>query len=322
MRYNAKLWGGIFATLVVIFFFVESPWSKKVRAPKRISFSDFRISDIARIDLKSKDKEFTFVKKGNKWFLQRKDTIFLPVDSIRIEKALESFEDIEGEVVGTNPKDFELYQVDQEDGINVIAHDNNGNIIVNLFIGKMGPDFSSNYVRAGDRNEVIVVEKYLRGNFPMYKGSWIDKKLTNFKGEDVVEFYHEFGEDFTIVKENGKYHYKGDTLKLDSLKVIQYLRMIGNIIAMDITDTLSIRDAGLDSAQGVFKVTTKDGAYHALIFGNISEEGMSWYVTDKNKKYVYALSKTYVENALRKTKDYFIKKEEKKEMPVKKGKKK
>lgn len=320
MRYNAKLWGGIFAILVVIFFFVESPWSKRVRAPKKINFSDFRISEIAKISLKSKDKEFTLTKRGDKWFLQR-DTVFLPVDSVRIERTLKAFENIEGEVVGTNPDDFELYQVDEENGIHVTAYDDKENILADFFVGKMGPDFSSNYVRENNKNEVAVVEKYLRANFPMYKGSWINKRLTNFKGEDVVEFHHKFGDEFTIVKKDGKYYYMGDTVKLDSLKAIQYLRMIGNIIAMDIIDTLSIKDAGLDKPQGVFEVTTKDRTYHALIFGNTPEGGMTWYVTDKNKKYVYTLSKTYVENALKKTKDYFIKKkEEKKKVKQKKGK--
>lgn len=319
MRYNVKLWGGIFVILVIIFFFVESPWSKRIRAPKKINLSDFRISDIAKIDLKSKDKEFILVKRNNKWFLQ-KDTIFLPVDSARIERTLNAFEDIEGELVGTNSEDFELYQVNEEKGIHVIASDEKGSVLADLFVGKMGPDFSSNYVRANNRNEVIIVEKYLRAEFPMYKKSWINRKLTNFKGEDVVEFHHKFGDEFKIIKKDGKYYYEGDTVKLDSMKVIQYLRMIGNIIAMDILDTLSIKDAGFDNPQGIFEITTKDGAYHALFFGNTPEDGMIWYVTDKNKKYVYTLSKSYVENALKKTKDYFIKKKEEKKAKPKKEK--
>lgn len=310
MRYNLKLWGGIFGILVILFLFIESPWSKRIRAPKRMRLTNFKITDIAKIYLKSEGNEYTVVKKGDRWFLQRYDTLFLPVDSVRIDRALKAFENLEGEVVGTNPKDFELYQVDEKGGLQVIAYDAKDNKLIDLFIGKMGHDFSSNYVRENGRNEIVVVEKYLRGEFPMHRISWLDRKLTNFKGEDVVEFHHKFGDEFTVVKKDGKYYYKGDTIKLDSTKVIQYLRMIGNIMAMDIVDTVSVKDAGFDNPEGLFEITMKDGAYHAIIFGKVPEGQMIWYVTDKNKKYVYTLSKTYVENALRKTKDYFLKKEE------------
>ncbi len=310
MRYNARLFGGIFFILLFIFLIIESPWSKRIRAPKRIKITDFKISDIAKIEMKSKDKEFILTKKDEKWFLQRYDTIFLPVDSARIDRTLKAFENLEGEVVGTNPKDFNLYQVEEENGIHIKAYNAKGNTLLDFFVGKMGPDFSSNYVRLNNKNEIVLVEKYIRGDFPLYKLSWIDKRLTNFKAEDVVKFKHNFGENFVVVKKDGRFYFENDTVKLDSTRTIQYLRMISNIIAMDIIDTISIKDAGLLEPAGIFDIEMKDGTYHSIIFGNNTGEGGVYYVTNKNKKYVYTLSKTYVDNALKKTKDYFLGKTE------------
>ena len=310
MRYNVRLFGGIFFILFIIFLVIESPWSKRIRAPKRIKISNFKLSDIAKIEIKSKDKEFVLVKKDEKWFLQRHDTIFLPVDSARIDRTLKAFEGLEGEVVGTNPKDFDVYQVEEENGLHIKAYNEKRNNLIDFFVGKMGPDFSSNYIRLNGKNEIILLEKYIRGEFPLYKLSWIDKRLTNFKAEDVVKFHHKFGEEITLVKKDGKYYFENDTLKADSTRTIQYLRMISNIIAMDIVDTLNLKDAGLLEPKGIFDIEMKDGSYHSIIFGNDTGEGGIYYVTNKNKKYVYTLSKSYVDNALKKTKDYFLGKTE------------
>lgn len=317
MRYNVRLFAGIFFVLLFIFLIIESPWSKKIRAPKRIKISDFKITDIAKIEIKSKDKEFILVKKDEKWFLQRHDTIFLPVDSARIDRTIKAFENLEGEVVGTNPKDFSIYQVEEENGLHVKVYNVQGKNLLDFFVGKMGPDFSSNYVRLNTKNDVILVEKYIRGEFPLYKLSWIDKRLTNFKADDVVKFNHKFGEEILIVKKDGRYYFENDTVKLDSTRIVQYLRMISNIIAMDIVDTLTLKDAGLLEPQGVFEIEMKDGTYHSIIFGNHTGEGGVYYVTNKNKKYIYTLSKTYVDNALKKTKDYFLGKTEGPELPKK-----
>ncbi len=308
MRYNVKIFGGIFFVLLLLFIFIESPWTKKIRTPKKLKITDFKISEISKIEMKSKDKEFILVKKDNKWFLQVKDTIFLPTDSSRMDRTLKAFENLEGEIVGTNPKDFSLYQVEEENGLFIRAYNEKGKKLVDLIVGKMGPDFSSNYVRINGKNEIVLIEKYIRGDFPMYKGTWIDKRITNFKGEDVVKVSYNFGDNFVILKKNGKYYFENDTTKLDSIRTVGYIRMIGNLFAMDIIDTISPKEAGFFEPQGTIEVEMKDGSYNSIIFGNLGNE--VYYVTNKNKKHVYTLTKSYVETAIKKKRDYFLGKEE------------
>ncbi|MFH0800060.1 MAG: DUF4340 domain-containing protein, partial [Pseudomonadota bacterium] len=106
------------------------------------------------------------------------ETKWRAADRTRINSALGSFGGLaEGVLVSENPEKQALYQASDVLGLKVRALGAEGKPIVDVVIGKSGPDFESTYVRKAGEGRVYLVRRALVGMFSSRADDWREKKL-------------------------------------------------------------------------------------------------------------------------------------------------
>ena len=96
-------------------------------------------------------------------------------DSTRVSAALGSFGGLpSGLVVSDNPDKRSLYQVDAI-GLNVKLVDKAGAPILDVVIGKNGPDMMSTYIRRSSEDKVYLVRRPLMGAFSPVAKDWYSR---------------------------------------------------------------------------------------------------------------------------------------------------
>ncbi len=107
-------------------------------------------------------------------------------DSSRIASALGSFGGLgEGLAVSSNPQKSSLYQVDAT-GLSVRLIGADDKPIVDVVIGKNGPDLASSYIKRASGDTVYLVRRPMTGAFSPSAQDWRDRKIWVFEPKDLA----------------------------------------------------------------------------------------------------------------------------------------
>lgn len=108
-------------------------------------------------------------------------------DVTRVDTAIANFTDLErGVIVSSNPEKQAQYNLGPV-GLKVICKDKNGVEMVNLVIGKNGPDFISTYLNKSGTNDVMLISRSMVGVFSPNIDDWRDRTIFPVSPVDVVE---------------------------------------------------------------------------------------------------------------------------------------
>jgi len=296
-----------FLLILLIAIVLEKPWKS---AAKESSYLGVNPDKISILEIKEKENRVRLIRENNGWFVE-KEGKKAKADSSLVERALSKVKELKGDIVSKNPEKYKIFEVTEDKSTILTFLSSEKETLLTLFLGKRGPDFSSNYVRKAGNEEVYLVGSYLKPQFHTDFKRWRNKKVLFFESKDA--YYLELispSDTLIFTKTDTGWTTKSFEEPLDTLKVSQAVRALSRLSSYDFADTVSLEDAGLTNPSLIANVELTNGTRYTLKVGNLKGEN-KYYVKREGDETIYLVSKYAVER-FKKPKEEFIKKEEKK----------
>jgi|GEM_PF-1149165 hypothetical protein len=219
-------------------------------------------------------------------------------DGSRVNGALGVFGGLErGALVSTNPKKRALYQVDDQTGLRVRLQGEGKHNILDVIIGKNGPDFASSYIRRADQDEVYLVPRTLTGRFSPMVDDWRERNLWTVDVDDVtaMEVRSPQGA-YSLTRSKDKMSWTLKTInggQLDNESAMGYVRKLAQVRAVGFADDVDTKSAGLNEPEIAVSITTVDGKRLKFFVGKKDKRGRC-YAKMEGAEDIYLLSKNFV----------------------------
>jgi len=131
----------------------------------------FALEDVASFSLRLKDKPNLEAKReGDKWLLVDSDTPTY-LNALAVEQLLHDLQSMKVKRVASKKTDqFLRFSVADNE---VVLQDNQGKVLLDVFIGKPATDLTSTYIRLADEKLVMTVDKVLTWQIKRTPSAWL-----------------------------------------------------------------------------------------------------------------------------------------------------
>jgi hypothetical protein len=314
----------IFVVLVLAVIIIEGPLSKRGKrkaAEESILFPEFEADQVSSVEIKTKDREVKLTKEGESWLVATSDNY--PADPKAVEDMLGKVKDLKSALTASKSADkHSQFEVDSESGIEVKMLKTEENVLAHFFVGKMGPDYMSTYVRKADQDAVLLVNEYLKSIFDKGTRGWRDRTIFDFDAAQVQRLTlvsEEKGEIAIEAQEDGGWQIiKPEVFPAEKQAVDDIVRDISKLSADDFAEKKPVegeeeaaspeeqaasllKEYKLDEPQSKVMVDLKDGTARILLIGDKS--GYRHYVKREGKDTVFMLSKSKIDRLFKDLED-------------------
>jgi len=288
----------IFAVLV---FLLEKPFedkSKKAREEAGPLFSELQIDKVKKIQVKKGgDTIVSLIYRDNAWFVVGDEEY--PADQGLVKEALDKIQKIQRINLASRKKDkHAMFEVAPGIATEVILFGPDEKEMAHLMIGKSGPDLFSTYVRSADSDDVFLNEEHLQGQFNREVNNWRDKQIFDFDPNGATELEIAKKEETIILSKDTEqnWHLEQPVSSLaEKAEVEKILRALASLRAADFASKEETKESGIDQPTCQISVELKDGQKKTLLIGNSKGEHQ-YYAKNEEKKYIYVLYKSTVDN--------------------------
>jgi hypothetical protein len=292
---------GILAFLVIIALIIERPFGGGEREKEEMMFPGFDRAMVERVEIKENGETVELKREGDEWVVS--SARGYPADGRAIEEMFdEMMEMTTRDLISENPDKHPKFKVN-EDGIEVKMFGKGDKTLAHFFVGKLGPDYTSTYVRKADSKEVYLIPRTLRPVFGKGKTGWCDKEVISFDPQDVSSL--ELEDSGTVIalerSEKGWKMTKPEEAEADTETVEEILRTLSNFKADDVEVDKGEIECGLDVPSSKVTIKLKDGTEQILNFGK--EENNRRYLKAKGKDQIFQVYRYRVNRIFKKPDD-------------------
>ena len=287
----------VFAVLVFLF---ENPFqdrSRKAREDAGPLFSELQIDEVKKLQVKNADTTVTLINRDNEWFVVGEEEY--PADPTLVKEALEKIQRIQRINLASKKKDkHTLFEVADGMATEVVLFGPKEKEIAHLYIGKSGPDLFSTYLRKAESDEVYLHEEHLKGQFDREINNWRDKRIFDFDAGGATALRIVKKEETIVLSKDTEenWHLEEPVSSLaEKTEVENVLRALSSLRAADFAGNEEINESGIDAPTCRISVELKDGQKKTLLVGNTKGEHQ-YYAKNEEKKYLYLLYKSTLEN--------------------------
>jgi len=293
---------GVFVVLFILWLIFGRESLDKAELAASL-FPDFQATNVAKVELTKNGKTTVLKNDNGKWLVVSSDNY--PADKDFIEDILSKVSEFKTDnLISDKPEKQSLFEVDSS-GIEAKFSDSSGNLIAHFFVGKMGTDYSSGYIRKADSNNVYIMDGNLRSMFGKESKEWRDKTIFDFSSGNVTKL--------TIVSEDKKIVLQLDTGS-NKWKLIEpeaanankdvvngILNALSALKANDFAEKKELKEYGLDEPKSLVSTDLNDGTSKTLFIGK--EENGKYYVKRADQETVFLVFKSTINNQLLKKVD-------------------
>lgn len=136
---------------------------------------------VNQITIKNGQEEFTLKKIDNKWII---DNYKYKVDSKKMNYILSDLNKLKLVSLISTKKDFKRYSVDEENGIKITVNLKNGENF-SFIIGKLGPNYSSTYLKLDKEQNIYLAQGNLRLTFDTNVDELRNKVIFSYNKDSV-----------------------------------------------------------------------------------------------------------------------------------------
>ncbi len=306
---------GLFIILLLFVYLFEGPLSEQARKKAQgvpTLFPGFAKEAAARITVKSSKGEVVLEKKEDTWQISGTDGF--TADPEAVQNAIETVAGFRREnIASKNPEKQELFEVTPAKGTAVTVFDAAGKTLAQFYIGKMGADFFSNYVRKEGSDEVIQVAA-VTSTFDKPVESWRDKTIFNFPSDMVTRLTLKPAGDEIVLEKNDKDEWhliKPEQAKAKQETVNNAINTLATLSALGFAEDYDAAKYDLDRPQLTVAVILKDQIEQKLHIGRKNEEKGQYYARNEAKKTIFLIGKYQFDTINKTVTD--LKEDEKKE---------
>ncbi|NOU19490.1 MAG: DUF4340 domain-containing protein [Bacteroidales bacterium] len=250
-KFNNKYLLIAFAALILLFVFVKFYRSVKTESTLKtdiVKIDTVKISKILLYPLSEKGMEIVFSKEGKEWKASN-GKITTETQKNTLGNLLYQLIDIKPKRLASRSKDkWAEYQVTDTSAIRVKVFEGEKEVL-NLYIGKFtyqqvsDPSGSgrngvvgTSYVRLADEKEVYAVDGFLSFGFNQPFNSWRNQSFVHFNKSDITKITFRYPGDSSFVAELKAKKWTVNNQPVDSIKLNNYLAMLGNKTASTFDD--------------------------------------------------------------------------------------
>ena len=287
-----------------------------------ILFPGFAADRVSSVEIKAKDREVRLSKEDDVWIVATADNY--PADQGAVETMLDKVKELRSALTASRSAEkHSQFEVDKDSGVEVAMLGADGqDALARFFVGKMGADYMSTYIRRAGQDVVLLADGYLRGIFDKGTRGWRDRTIFDFEADQVQKLTLASQEKEEIVieaKDGGGWQIiKPEIAPAEKDKVDNILREISKLSADEFADKkeLSEQTDGTSEAEQIAslvaeykladpqsKVTVnlKDGSLRIL---HISDEsGQRYYVKREGKDTIFLVSKSKIDRIFKDMED-------------------
>ena len=301
----------IVAAMAAFVVFVEQPWSGKKEGyvQRKPLFEDFDVGAVTGIDLAREGQSLTLARSDGAWFVESEG--HYPANQTQINQLLGAVRQWKVDArVGTAQK-TEKYMVDDTKGTRVTLTGSNGEVIADLYTGRVAgfnakeaerkggkvdtEDFGI-YVRRADSKDVYFMKGLYLGTFSPDSSTFIDRSLVTYDVAQAERFTATCGGKTLLVTKSGEtFTLEGITLPPDEDAIKLLMESFGRLTAMSLEGEYEPDTYGLEPPACVIRTTMADGTEHVLEVGKAKDD-KGYYARKPNDRFVVSISKWEVEN--------------------------
>ena len=303
---------GVFVALVLAALFMEGMGKRGERKADKesIIFPNFSPDRVSSIELKTKDKKVKLSKEGDIWLVSTADNY--PADKNAVKAMLDKTKELKSSIIASKSADkHSQFQVDEASGVGVaMLGPNIGEVVAHFFVGKMGPDYMSTYIRRADQDNVLLVDGYLKSIFDKGLRGWRDRTIFDFDSQQVQKLTLISQEKGSIVisanKDGGWQIIDPEAVPAKKNAVDEIINSISKLSADGFAREEQIdTEAGTEQAPGLLEkskldapqskimVDLKDGSVRVLLVGD--KLGQDYYVKREEKDAIFMLSASKID---------------------------
>jgi hypothetical protein len=286
---------GLFIILLVFVYLFEGPLSEQARRKAQgvpTLFPGFAQEAAAKIAVKSAKGEVVLERKEDIWQISGTDGF--TADPEAVQNALETVAGFKRESIASkNPEKQDLFEVTPAKGIEVKVFDAAAKTLAQFYIGKMGADFFSNYVRKEGSDEVIQVAS-VTSTFDKPVENWRDKTIFNFPSDMVTRLTLKTAGDEIVLEKNEKDEWhlvKPEQSKANQEAVKNAINTLATLSALGFAEDYDAAKYALDKPQLTAAVILKDQIEQKLHIGRKNEEKGQYYARNEAKKTIFLIGK-------------------------------
>lgn len=294
----------VLVALAAIAFIIHNMGERgeKKADKESILFPSFTADRVSSVEVKTKDRKVRLNKEGDIWVVATADNY--PADQKEVEKMLDTVVELKSTVIASKSADkHSRFEVDVASGVGVaMLGAGEGDVLAHFFVGKMGADFMSTYIRRADQDMVLLADGYLRGIFDKGIRGWRDRTIFDFDTSQVQRLTlvsQEKGEIAIEAQEDGNWQIiKPEVAPGKKDEVDKIVREISKLSADDFAEKKDpadesadpLKEYKLDEPQSKVTVDLKDGSVRILHVGDKSNQ--RYYVKREGEDAVFTLSKS------------------------------
>ena len=283
----------ILVILALLAFLVERSRTRKLSPHLRRLISEKQTEKIDRIIISREGDTSRLIRENDTWYVEilgkKKKT-----DEKKVDRLFGTLDSLRGELVSSSGERYGEYEVDEK-GLRALFLSNDDTVL-DIIVGKSGPDFNSSYVRKTDEEGVYLVNRYLRSVFYPNPDRWRDRKIVEFDRDSIEEFSVRKGKKYCrVVREDTLYVVKeGDC---DTSKIRSFLGTWSRLTAVSFDDTISVAAAGLDKPQYIVTLVPVKGEEVKLTVGKKDDKNR-YYLSKEGDEQIYIIA-PYTVNRLK-----------------------
>ncbi|MBU1110921.1 DUF4340 domain-containing protein [Patescibacteria group bacterium] len=261
------------------------PWQKEA-----LFFSKLAKETVNIIVIKTaEENEVRLEKRNNSWVVADQGSV--PANQDRVDDILRvTTELIREELISENPDKQSDLQVNSS-GTRVQLYQGD-NVVADYYVGQVGPDFYSTYVRKEGEDKVYLVNKVLASVvMPL---DWRNLTIMEFDFNEVVKLTVQNGDiQFALEKQDTEWKVVNSTESVDADKVMDIIYDLAYLKAEDIDISISTTDAGLDNPARQYQVELNSGVSQSLFIGNQVDDKI--YVKSNGTETIYQIDSSVLE---------------------------
>lgn len=265
----------LFLFLLAVYFFLKNSSAEKFSVKSRKAFPNVTSDKIEKVQIHYGDKDTILEKRDGKFLVVSLENA--PADNQSVAAILADLINLEiGELVSTNNNKWSLFEVDNQ-AINVKFTAAGKDF--EIWIGKYGPDFQSNYLRLGTDPQTYLTGKNIRNDFS--KSELRDLTIMSINTLEIEELQLSYQNTVIKVKKDGS-GWKSDGKDVDSEKVNTLLSKFSPLKAGSLLGSKEAKDADFRNPYLTVKLVLNNKQETEVIFGGKNKEGDYFIKTSLN----------------------------------------
>jgi hypothetical protein len=183
------LLAAILLILGILYYGIDDPRGTRKQPEPEAFVPDFDPSAATGISISLPDAApLKLTRTGGAWFVTV-DNQTWQADADPVDALLANVAGLKIDTVASrNRRNFDLFEVTEDTGVQTMITGADGNILAHFFVGKSGPDIFSTYIRSAAADSVVLTGGILKTIYDRPLNEWRDKTIFDLAAEAVVEY--------------------------------------------------------------------------------------------------------------------------------------